>query len=106
MGANPEPRRVCIVDATWQNSSGAILSSAKNDRVCFMITRGARVRGKYLIGVLMLPAHIRFRIKKIILSQTHASQWLQSTFRARRTRTVSVYTESANRPGTPGKITW
>lgn len=45
MGANPEPRRVCIVDATWQNSSGAILSSAKNDRVCFMITRGARVRG-------------------------------------------------------------
>lgn len=67
MGANPEPRRVCIVDATWQNSSGAILSSAKNDRVCFMITRGARVRGKYLIGVLMLPAHIRFRIKKIII---------------------------------------
>lgn len=47
MGANPEPRRVCIVDATWQNSSGAILSSAKNDSVpvCFMITRGARVRG-------------------------------------------------------------
>lgn len=49
--------RVRVVDWTssWQNSSGAILSIEKNDRVCFMIARTGIVLDRRHAGADAAP---------------------------------------------------
>ena len=81
----------------------------KKGSVCLTMARGARVRGKYFIGVLSLFV-VPFVVSRIDKGRqnivTHESVWLHNSFLDRFTCIVKEYTEFANRPGTPGKMTW